>query len=70
MKKKRPLSNGAMEFVVVCIAAMAAGQPEIDRPYRMLRALTEYLRREGYPNPDVDADFFIATYRAAGGKNA
>ncbi|MFM0063028.1 hypothetical protein [Paraburkholderia aspalathi] len=67
---KEPLSLRTMQFVAACIAAMAAAQPEIDRPHRMLRALTEYLRREGYPNPEVDPDFFIATYKAAGGKNA
>lgn len=67
---KRPLSKGAGEFVTCCVAAMAATHPEIDRPHRMLRALAEYLRREGYPHPEIDADLFIATYKAAGGKNA
>lgn len=69
-KVKRPLSKGAREFVTCYVAVVSATHTEIDRPHRMLRALTEHLKREGYSNPEVDADLFIATYKAAGGKNA
>ncbi|NKJ45640.1 hypothetical protein CIC12_02535 [Burkholderia sp. SG-MS1] len=67
---KNTLPNSAKELAICWLAILAAVESEIDKPYRMIAALTEFLRREGYSNPEIDTDFFIATYKAAGGKNA
>jgi hypothetical protein len=65
----RKLTPSAKELVTCLIAVKAAVEPEIDRPHSMIAALTEALRRQGYSNPEIDTDLFIATYKAAGGKN-
>ena len=64
------ITASSKEIITCWMAISAAAEPEIDRPHSMIAALTETLRRRGYSNPEIDADLFMATYAAAGGKNA